>query len=165
MRAPLRGARSDRARACTSHGARRASDSARAQVAVEPSDGCSPNLYQVRVRDKVALLHRGGCGFGEKCQAAQKLGAPDCKDTGDVGAPKSSQLLRPPELLCPTAMTRRLTRLTRRRAEVTLQHLPTSNVIPSTAECANGIHNYVTIQNVTSTQTKHTWIMCRSHTR
>ena len=45
------------------------------QVAVEPSDGCSPNLYQVRVRDKVALLHRGGCGFGEKCQAAQKLGA------------------------------------------------------------------------------------------
>ena len=48
---------------------------ARAQVAVEPSDGCSPNLYQVRVKDKVALLHRGGCGFGEKCQAAQKLGA------------------------------------------------------------------------------------------
>ena len=44
-------------------------------MAVEPSDGCSPNLYQVRVKDKVALLHRGGCGFGEKCQAAQKLGA------------------------------------------------------------------------------------------
>ena len=45
------------------------------QVVVDPPDGCSANGYQVRVKDRVALLQRGGCGFGDKCLAAQKLGA------------------------------------------------------------------------------------------
>ena len=47
----------------------------RMQTALPPH-GCDPDAYQVRIKDTVvAILRGGGCSFGIKVINAQKLGA------------------------------------------------------------------------------------------